>query len=468
MFVAIDNTEMNVHQVDRWIKDNRDVNRGIITPEFAMEVLSKTNHLANIKMVLKNIRENCDTPEKIAPYREFILSCVDRREMSEQAMDMLQEMAKLCGCKDELETINKKDKMFGMRDCDKAVIVVCTNENFVEDISSYKMVRFEYGDKHGSLYDIRIREGCKLPKVCDFSSQTGSADGHYITLSDNVDMANVDKMIFGKGDRVEFGMYDMIPSAKMGWSIKSCCAENLHGKIDVSMCHTADFSSCDLKDIEDLKTENVKFLVFKYAKNFFKEYHFKNNQRVDFKGIKFDKDAKISFENVNKVWFYENKFPKVLDLSGCDEVSLFHCDFSQVKEKNFKVGSKISIAGEVPDDFDFSYFSEVIISDCNLSNVKDLRFKNGAKVVITDSVECNKLLDVSNCGEVYFGAIPDKDSKEETLFDVPKIKKIKFEDEEQMKKSYIKRDYRKFVFAESVVGATVKKIASVFGGRDKD
>ena len=97
MFVAIDNTDMNVYQVDRWIKDTRDADRDIITPEFAMEVLSKTNHIANIKTVIRNIKAQCIdenkklVPELVLPYRDFILSCVDGREQSKMVM------ADLCG-----------------------------------------------------------------------------------------------------------------------------------------------------------------------------------------------------------------------------------------------------------------------------------------------------------------------------------------------------------------------------------
>ena len=36
-----------------------------------------------------------------------------------------------------------------------------------------------------------------------------------------------------------------------------------------------------------------------------------------------------------------------------------------------------------------------------------------------------------------------------------------------MKKSYIKKDYRKFVFEEYSPGMGIKKIASLFGGKDK-
>ena len=63
MFVAIDNRDMNVFKVDGWINTTRDANGGIISPEFAMEILSKTNFHGHIKKVVKNIRHRrCKSP----------------------------------------------------------------------------------------------------------------------------------------------------------------------------------------------------------------------------------------------------------------------------------------------------------------------------------------------------------------------------------------------------------------------
>ena len=44
MFVEINNKTMDVIEVDAWINKTRDSNGILITPEFAMEILTKTNH----------------------------------------------------------------------------------------------------------------------------------------------------------------------------------------------------------------------------------------------------------------------------------------------------------------------------------------------------------------------------------------------------------------------------------------
>ena len=45
MFVAINNKDMNIYDVEKWINNTRKANGGVISPEFAMEILGKTNHL---------------------------------------------------------------------------------------------------------------------------------------------------------------------------------------------------------------------------------------------------------------------------------------------------------------------------------------------------------------------------------------------------------------------------------------
>ena len=76
MFVAIDNKDMDYLAIDALINSVKRENGGIISPEFAMEILSKTNFHANIKKVLTNIQNNCKTKEQLELYREFILSAL--------------------------------------------------------------------------------------------------------------------------------------------------------------------------------------------------------------------------------------------------------------------------------------------------------------------------------------------------------------------------------------------------------
>ena len=130
MFVAINNNEMSAPRVLDWINRTKNANNNIISPEFAMEILSKTNFYGHIKKVLKNIKENCKTKDEILPYREFLLSCINRREMSPDAMKDLQELAVLCECEDELKGVNRWRKLYKIHDCEG--VTVDSKEKFKE------------------------------------------------------------------------------------------------------------------------------------------------------------------------------------------------------------------------------------------------------------------------------------------------------------------------------------------------
>ena len=108
MFVTIWNNNISAIKIEDMIQRTR--NNGEITPEFAMEILSLTNHRSNIKKLVNSIKDICTTKEDILPYKEFILSCVDEREVSADTLACLQEMADLCECCEEFEKANKKTR----------------------------------------------------------------------------------------------------------------------------------------------------------------------------------------------------------------------------------------------------------------------------------------------------------------------------------------------------------------------
>ena len=56
MFVEIKNDDYAI-KIEEWIKRTRKDNKGVITPEFAMEVLKKTNHSGNLRTVIATIKE---------------------------------------------------------------------------------------------------------------------------------------------------------------------------------------------------------------------------------------------------------------------------------------------------------------------------------------------------------------------------------------------------------------------------
>ena len=147
MFVEINNSEMNVPQVLDWINRTKNANNNVISPEFAMEILGKTNFYGHIKVVLKNIKENCKTREDIEPYKEFILSCVDRREMSPQALSDLQELAEKGGFKDEFDKTNDKTKIYEVKDCENADVKIIKSKKEFEALGGENLRIFFDADE---------------------------------------------------------------------------------------------------------------------------------------------------------------------------------------------------------------------------------------------------------------------------------------------------------------------------------
>ncbi len=283
MFVLINNTDMDINDIERWIKTARDDNGGVISPEFAMKILGKTNHLGHIKKVLKNIKSKCATPEKMAPYKDFILSCVDGREMSEQAMDMLQEMAKLCGCEDELETINKKPKFYDKTDCNNTIIVKSKEE--FEALRGENLKVYFDADKVylqecdlSKIGSIKFREGA----VVDLSWAQNLPKDLDVSMCSKVNLRYCDL----EGLKLKF---------REGAEVVLRCAQNLSKDLDVSMCSKVNLSYCDLEGL-NLKFREGAEVVLRCAQN----------------------------------------LPKNLDFSMCSKVDLRWCDFSGVKKIKFK------------------------------------------------------------------------------------------------------------------------------------
>ncbi len=327
MFVAIDNKDMDVFKVEEWINETRDANGGVISPEFAMEILGKTNHFAHIKKVLKNIKEKNKTKEELLAYKEFILSCVDEREMSPQALEMLQEMADVCEVRDEFDEKNAKPKWYDKDDCYK-VVVVRTKEEFKAlegndlriffdadevdltwcDLDKVKKIRF----RDGAVVDLR---GAKnLPKVLDLS------------MCSKVDMFMCDL----EGLKLKF---------REGAEVNLRRAINLPKDLDVSMCSVVDLSSCDLKGMK----------------------------------LKFREGAEVDLG-------YAKNLPNDLDVSMCSKLNLLYCDLEGLKLK-FREGAEVnlSMAKNLPKDLDLSMCSVVDWGGCDLTGVEKIKFKNKAQ-----------------------------------------------------------------------------------------
>ena len=256
MFVAINNTDMDINDVDKWIKVTRDANGGVISPEFAMEILGKTNHLGHIKKVLKNIKDNCKTAEELKPYHEFFLSCLDGREMSPNALKMIFEMGKSCTNILRLEYINSLPKIYGLQDNQGVTVKTIAEFEALEgnglkvfcdcdylpynyDFSDFDMIKFKEGA------DVSFYRSKNLPEVLDLSMCSK-------VYFENCDLTGVKVIKFGKGSDVTLISVKKLPEI-----------------LDVSMCSNVLFGSSDLSLVKEVRFRTKKQKVKKT--NFNKE-----------------------------------------------------------------------------------------------------------------------------------------------------------------------------------------------------
>ena len=110
--------EYDALELDTWIKKTRNNSKDEkITPKFALEILSKTNHSGHIKTILFNIGEKCASIKERLEYKEFVLSAVEGRSHTKTVADYLKELAEEGGYLEEFKTADAKEKAI----CDKVL-----------------------------------------------------------------------------------------------------------------------------------------------------------------------------------------------------------------------------------------------------------------------------------------------------------------------------------------------------------
>ena len=304
MFVEIENRDMNEHNVDKWIKLTRKDSGDIISPEFAMKILSKTNHIANIKTVLKNIKAQCVDENKklvlelVLPYREFILSCVDGREQSEMIMSDLIELAEACGCKEELETINNNEKVYSNTECQTFIV---TNPIELEEALAQQ--------KKGTII-ARLNIDESLPFVA----------------FENMDFSNVKELSIVSSSEVCLNN-----------------VKNLPKKIDVSEISFISIEECDFSRVEEFKIKEKAIVYILNSSNLKGIWDFSKTDQVTLDGSDFSqaeviKLGKRSFINRTIV-------PKVVDVTMMEGGSIT-ADWSCNERCVMKKGTGIQFAAE--------------------------------------------------------------------------------------------------------------------------
>ncbi len=414
MFVAIDNKDMDALEIEKWINANRDENGGIISPEFAMEILTKTNYFAHIKKVLKNIKDNCKTSEEIAPYKEFILASIEGREVSPQAMADLVDLAEKGGFVDEFNECEKEVKKYTYRVCNTIDVESVAELNkeaknnraityhHKRDFYDVEIENVDLSNVEVLNFDARSRNlyftSCRLPKIIDTSIFRGRV------FFRNCDLKNLQKLHF-------FEQVDMF--------FQNCV--NLPEWLDISKFSEINFGGSDLANLKELKFKDGAQVYLSRAYNLPKDIDFSKCSQVfleNTKGLKgvvdlsHLKDLKVKGADFGEV--SELKLPKshVIDLTDCvlpenldlSEYSVVHlsgCDLKKVKNIKFKKDSTVYMGGAVniPENLDVSMCHHISFAGCDLKNLRELKFKDGAYVCMARAYNLPEDIDFSKCKE---------------------------------------------------------------------
>ena len=421
MFVEIDKTDMNVIEIEKMIREaiGKD---GVVSPDFAMDILSRTNNTMNIRKIVKNIEKNCTTKEQLMPYKEFIVSCGDSRELSTDVANVLYDLAKKCGCEDEFYSacyekpnlyssyseviVRSREEFEACKDkhlpiyfaADKVDLSFC-------DFSGIEQIRYKDGAK------VSLRGARNLPKYLDVSKCSE------VDLS-RCDLNGVEQIMFSDGVKV---------------SLRE--TKNLPVVLDLSMCSKVDVTNADLRDVKEIRFKDGADINFSAAYEKAEKYSIVMessekpfvldedgaiivHSREEFEALK-GENLKVSFDadvvdlrdcdlsKVETIKFkegakvdlsYSNNLSEHLDVSMCDKVDLSKCDLSYVELK-FKEGAEVNLSySRLPKDLDVSMCDKVDMGGCDLEGL-NLKFKEGAEVDLSYS-RLPKDLDVSMCDKI--------------------------------------------------------------------
>jgi hypothetical protein len=252
--------------------------------------------------------------------------------------------------------------------------------------------------------------GCKnLPEVLDFSNVDK------VDLS-GTDLSGVKEIKFKDGARVVFDN-----------------ATNLPQNLDVSMLNSVSFNLVDMSGVENLKIKDEQKL--ERLKAF--------PQNIDcaecetFLGIGFvdlAKIKKISNAEGKNLFLYDSyNMPENADFSDFEKVHMqYTClnkgtqdssesDYVKIKAKELVINE----CYKFPKVLDLSECDSVTIDKSHLGDIENIIFKEGADIFIWGCYGMPKNIDVSMCGNVNFSSCR-----------MSKVEEIKFRDEAQCRMAF--------------------------------
>ena len=376
MVVYIENTEKSFIKIDYEMKEFRN-EHGKITPEFALEILSKTNHKGNIRFLIDKI--NLLPEDERKQFGEFVLQAIDCRLHHDSIHGKLRKLADECGVVEEFDALDKNVKLYMPEDC-KCIIV---NDDNIGKFSSFK-------DDCVTIFDVK-----KKIEALEF---------------ENTDMSKVKFVSL------------CYPSRGLYTSYKFC--RNFSENVIRQGCLGSDFINCDFagKDSLYLSSSNVKienaknlpdycrFIGEVYSPLFVSSRCYLMNN--DFEGV--DKLEVHGYGELRCVQM-QNMSGRIA-LSDIRDAVFIECDLSSADE--LVVGENCSFLGgrvKFPKKTKFSKGCKVELEKCDFSKVEELIFDDVEELVCRDAVTLPKKIDLSKIKKVNIDDL-DISGVEEIVF----------------------------------------------------
>lgn len=292
-------------------------NRNNLTPDFILDILSKTNHYANIKKILKMItlpaqnkdnteEENYKELQKIAKeYKDVLLKVADAREHSPQNYATLRQIASAGGYLEEFNNIDKNYKIYGIKE--NKVIYGTKTQDFITNLGQY---------------DILI---CDAPNQEVFIDQ---ADGikRYIIDAFSVTFARSDlteaELKTAPNTNITFHS-SYIDIHKLEIPSNSVTLEASTRVYDYDNVEAIHFNA---KNVTLASTTDIRKKLYDFSRT---ERVYIDTPLYGIEKFIFKPDSTISMK-------WSSNFPEKLDFSMCKEVYLNYSDLTGVSEIKFK------------------------------------------------------------------------------------------------------------------------------------
>jgi hypothetical protein len=270
--------------------------------------------------------------------------------------------------------------------------------------------------KFDNAWKVEINGCNNLPEVLDFSNV------------DNVDLSNTD---LSGVKEIKF---------KDGAKVVLDSATNFPEYLDVSKCASATFNLADMSGVKKLKIKDEQKLerLKAFPQNIdcaecetFLSIGFADLTKVreisNVKGINlylsdsYNTSEVADFSDFEKVHMQFTAFAKREDGVQNDYVGIEAKDYVKIKAKELVINE----CYKFPKVLDLSECDSVTIDKSHLSDIENIIFKEGADIFIWGCYGMPKNIDVSMCGNVNFSSCR-----------MSKVEEIKFRDEAQCRMAF--------------------------------